>query len=153
MIKKCKRCGIKFIAKFPDQVTHSGKCIKKKKITISSSNTSSNIKTVKLKKKEEKVIPKYVPLKRGYSKTPQSRDRHYRQKYGITLDDYNKMLENQGGRCAICGSISGALFVDHCHKTGRVRGLLCCSCNTGIGLLKDNIDVLTNAIKYLSNGN
>jgi hypothetical protein len=78
--------------------------------------------------------------------------------FGITLDQYNSMLEQQRGLCAICfhpekcKSISGgqkALSVDHCHKSGIVRGLLCDRCNRGMGLLRDDPSVLKNAINYL----
>lgn len=72
--------------------------------------------------------------------------------YGITIEYYNQMFVDQNGLCAICGghNTNGRpLFVDHCHTTGKVRGLLCSHCNTGIGLLKDNITILQGAIKYL----
>lgn len=78
------------------------------------------------------------------------------KKYGITSEEYSLMLERQSGVCAICFTIpSGGrnkhrpLSVDHCHKTGRVRGLLCHACNSSIGLLKENIDTLKSAVKYL----
>ena len=75
--------------------------------------------------------------------------------YGITHEDYDRMLAEQGGGCAICGSTtprtkrSEYLYVDHCHGTGAVRGLLCGPCNSGIGSLGDNIGRLEAAILYL----
>lgn len=82
-----------------------------------------------------------------------------KNKFGITLNDYNQMLITQNGVCAICGkpetSLDNysynikALTVDHNHKTGKVRGLLCMNCNRCLGLLKDNVNTLNNAIKYL----
>ncbi len=73
--------------------------------------------------------------------------------YGITLDDYNKMWADQDGCCATCGIHSSALtkplHVDHCHTTGKVRGLLCTQCNTALGMAKDDIQTLKNMIKYL----
>lgn len=74
--------------------------------------------------------------------------------YGITYDDYEKMLDKQKGCCAICKSrISSArtsrLYVDHCHSTMKVRGLLCSSCNHGLGLFKDSPSLLKRAINYL----
>lgn len=77
--------------------------------------------------------------------------------YSMTIDDYNKMLNLQDGRCKICGSDSQDmkrkkfLCVDHNHETGKVRGLLCDKCNRGIGLLNDDIETLKNAVKYLEN--
>lgn len=76
-----------------------------------------------------------------------------RQKFGITLDFFNKMLGKQGGLCAIChkeNSIPGrSLAVDHCHKTRKVRGLLCFKCNRALGGFDDSIKLLSNAITYL----
>lgn len=71
--------------------------------------------------------------------------------FGISLADFETMLSNQGGVCAICGERPKRrrLAVDHCHQTGRVRGLLCYSCNVGIGALRDSPDVIRSAIAYL----
>lgn len=82
--------------------------------------------------------------------------RKYRLKtHGMTMADYDALLQQQGGRCAICGRNSGnhkkttAFQVDHDHKTGTVRGLLCTSCNRGIGWFVDSIPNLRMAIAYL----
>jgi hypothetical protein len=82
---------------------------------------------------------------------------HYqiKRKYGITIDDYERMLEDQGGGCAICGETNplkgkNYLCVDHCHTTGKVRGILCHDCNTGLGKFKDSEEFLRTAINYLS---
>ena len=77
--------------------------------------------------------------------------------YGITLDDYNEMLESQNGCCKCCGKHyleqKKALAVDHVHgmegDPDGVRGLLCINCNTAIGMLGDNIDGLEAALQYL----
>lgn len=73
--------------------------------------------------------------------------------HNITLEDYNKMFENQDGCCKICGRhqsiLKKPLFVDHCHTTGKIRGLLCGSCNSSLGFAKDDIRILENMIKYL----
>jgi len=69
--------------------------------------------------------------------------------YGITVDDYNKMLEEQGGRCVICTDDNVPLAVDHNHDTGEVRGLLCRKCNSGLGMFKDNDLLLIAAAGYL----
>jgi len=83
--------------------------------------------------------------------------------YGITLDNYNEMLDKQNGTCAICNlketKISKEtgdpkrLAVDHCHETGKVRGLLCFHCNSSLGKFKDSIELLQNAIDYLKGNN
>ena len=74
--------------------------------------------------------------------------------YGLTLDDYSAMLVEQSGVCAICGkeeavSSKGVLSVDHDHKSGKVRGLLCDTCNRGLGHFFDNTELLTKAVLYL----
>ena len=75
------------------------------------------------------------------------------KQYNIDNDYFNKLFETQKGKCAICGihqlKLKRALSIDHCHKTGKVRGLLCSKCNTGIGMLQDNTEFLKNAIDYL----
>ena len=80
-------------------------------------------------------------------------ERHLLAKYGITAEDYNYMLEQQRGGCAICfqSNTSGRrLAVDHNHDTGEVRGLLCGRCNIGLGQFGDNVDNLEAAIDYLN---
>ena len=69
--------------------------------------------------------------------------------YGLDPADYYKMYDEQGGACKICSKNFPRLCVDHCHNSGKVRGLLCQKCNKAIGLLGDNLDYLTNAITYL----
>ena len=85
-----------------------------------------------------------------------------RSLYGITLADYERMLQEQGGVCAICrGAETSAhgqtgtpyrLSVDHDHETGRIRGLLCQNCNRAIGLLNDDPARLRAAVDYLESG-
>jgi hypothetical protein len=84
-------------------------------------------------------------------------DRERKRKFGITRNEYANMFHSQNGVCAICSEpetatrlgVIKALSVDHDHKTGKVRGLLCSDCNTGIGKLKENRNVFISAIKYL----
>ena len=79
-------------------------------------------------------------------------DARLKHKYGITGEQYAEMLEAQGGVCAICGrecQSRNRLAVDHCHETGKVRGLLCAHCNRALGMLGDSVNVLTAAVRYL----
>jgi hypothetical protein len=76
--------------------------------------------------------------------------------YKLTLSEYQAMHDAQGGVCLICGGVqtgrgakNNQLSVDHNHKTGKIRGLLCTNCNTGIGNLRDSIELLEKAITYL----
>lgn len=87
------------------------------------------------------------------------RDYHFLVNYGITLIDVEQMRKSQSGRCAICDvalpkileykTVKHGLAVDHCHNSGRVRGLLCRSCNLLLGYAKDSTEILGNAISYL----
>lgn len=80
-------------------------------------------------------------------------DKKYKLKnrYGLSLEDYNKLVTKQNGRCAICLNciFRENLAVDHNHLTNQIRGLLCKPCNLGLGNFKDNIFNLENAIIYL----
>ncbi len=69
--------------------------------------------------------------------------------FGITLDCYKRMIREQEGKCAICKIMFEGLNVDHCHKTGIVRGLLCDNCNLALGHFKDEPVLLEIAIVYL----
>ena len=84
----------------------------------------------------------------------QMRVNEYMRRYGITIEEYEILLDKQNGCCAICLATTGAvgkrLSVDHNHKTGEVRGLLCDDCNTGLGKFKDDSSLLAKAINYLS---
>lgn len=75
-----------------------------------------------------------------------------KKSFGITLEQYDEMVENQNGLCAICGNINingHRLCVDHNHKTGKIRALLCNHCNHLLGCAKENVTVLQSAINYL----
>lgn len=88
------------------------------------------------------------------SNTDKSKDSDLQRKYGISLKKYLEMYEDQNGCCAICGveeanAPRGCLFIDHCHCSGLVRGLLCHHCNTGIGYFKEDTENLEKAQVYL----
>lgn len=83
------------------------------------------------------------------------RDKQYnlKRKFNMSIEQYEARLANQGGKCATCSksrsSNGKALAVDHCHKTGKIRGLLCNECNTALGLLKEDILILQALTLYL----
>jgi len=82
------------------------------------------------------------------------------KKYGLTEAQFYDLLDKQDGKCGICEiGISGIInryrlaHVDHCHSTGKVRGLLCRKCNVGIGMFGDGHEVASKAVEYLQNAN
>ena len=133
-----------------------------------------------IKKVEEDLIgpdnfvwtkPKYDHLtkdgRRAYHKERYAADPEYyrrselRKNFGLTLEDYQRMMKEQGGVCAICGKPETAmrqgkvlpLSVDHCHRTGGTRSLLCTACNIGIGSLQDDPELLRKAAEYVERWN
>jgi Recombination endonuclease VII len=86
------------------------------------------------------------------------RDRKYslKRKFNMTIEEYNTLLKTQNNQCAIVGckkqrsSNGKRLAVDHCHKTGKIRGLLCNECNTSLGLLRENTEIILGLIHYLN---
>jgi hypothetical protein len=142
-MKTCNVCGetkslsdyysTKFKSKqFPDKIYYHGKC-----------------KSCFIKEKQKDYTPE------------KGRDKNLKHLYGITLQEYNTLLEQQNHRCAICestdpkGRKSGrgggvdVFYVDHDHNTGKVRGLLCNVCNRTMGYVGENSGVLEEMIKYL----
>lgn len=79
---------------------------------------------------------------------------HFKNVYGITLETYTEMFEQQSGKCRGCNrsqeELNHPLHVDHCHSTGRIRGLLCRKCNSALGLVNDSAEVLENLKNYLN---
>lgn len=84
----------------------------------------------------------------GYRES--QRDTRLTNLYGLGTDGYNNLLMKQGGKCAVCGEVSGSFKVDHDHDTGLVRGLLCNKCNLGLGHFKDDPLLLSAAAQYIA---
>lgn len=111
-------------------------------------------------KKHDEHVAKYRKSPKGKLQKRKEREK-YMQKYGqqynkkfrIARKKYHKLLKKQKYRCGICklkwNKGDKRFCLDHCHKTGKIRGLLCTSCNSMIGFAKDRIKVLKGAIKYL----
>ena len=86
-----------------------------------------------------------------------SKERLIIYKFGLNYESLNELYKSQNGKCKICGkeydltflSKHNGLYIDHCHNTGKVRGLLCANCNSVLGHGMDNIEILKSAIKYL----
>ncbi len=134
-LKLCKRCGeTKPFSEF------------KKKSGI-------NLKLAK-SPQAHYITPCRVCLSDKYKDNKQAkigaRKRHLKHKYNIESEVYDEMLEKQKGKCGICNSVFEIYCVDHNHETGKIRGLLCSSCNKGLGMFTDDIEKLKRAIKYLN---
>ena len=122
------------------------------------------VKEIQNRSKERiKENPERLGKLRGWQKQYREKNRQAlsdgerQRRFGITPERYSELLKSQNGTCAICkqpetatrlGKVK-ALAVDHCHQSGAVRGLLCADCNTGIGKLKENVDIFQSAIQYL----
>lgn len=122
MIKKCRECGL--VAKSKDDLS----------LFLKDPSSKHGVKSI------------CTDCNRNYL---------FNKKYGISLKKYNTMLKEQNGKCKICDTSSaggryGRFHVDHCHISGNIRGLLCHNCNRAIGMLNDDIVILSRAILYLT---
>lgn len=77
--------------------------------------------------------------------------RNIKCRYGLSKEEYDRLYERSGGACYSCGRVPAnmQICVDHCHETGRVRGLLCTECNKGLGLIGDTIESVEKLLEYL----
>ena len=99
------------------------------------------------------------PVYAAHQKRRCSMNERLKYTFGITESDYYKMLNNQNGVCAICKNPETKIIkdkvqrlsVDHCHTSGKIRGLLCDKCNHGLGMFRDNTEYMLSAIQYLNN--
>lgn len=120
-------------------------------------NEAQNIYRNELRRKryaeDEQHREKCRALSRNTPKTTRRAGR-IKIQYGLSVDDFNRLLSAQGGTCAICPATKGSargeqLHIDHCHDTGVIRGLLCTNCNQGLGKFGDDPDRLMTAVRYL----
>lgn len=88
-----------------------------------------------------------------YDRGDSRRDRNLKYRYGISIEEYDELLQQQKGACAICDKKyekgSKQFHIDHCHDNGHIRGILCHDCNTALGKLGDSIDAIKKVLKYL----
>ncbi len=148
--RTCRRCSEPFTFESGDQRICSD-CRQKcsscdQPLTVDNQHKSS----VKLRKNFvcSSCVNARVKRTRG-NKGFCQRSYDYKRHYGITMQEYEDYFRDQNGQCAICKTSEKKLCVDHCHSTGKVRGLLCSSCNNAIGLLGESVENLNSAIKYL----
>lgn len=90
--------------------------------------------------------------RRSKYNSSKDRNRHLKYNYGIDYHEYEEMLIRQNGLCAVCKTTGerSHLSIDHNHKTGKIRGLLCHTCNSALGMLKENKDIVANLLRYLN---
>jgi hypothetical protein len=147
-----------------------GKVIMKTKEQISTYNKEYSARPEVIAwAKIRNARPERKAVRKAYKKSEQGKEaeRRYSQKhreqisarqfkhrisarYGLSLEQYEELKAKYNGMCFLCDKYEGdKLHIDHCHETNKVRGMLCGSCNRGLGLLKDNVEVLKRAVKYL----
>lgn len=171
-LKRCTICGSeKPFTEFHKQKNgKDGVRANCKKCASEDAKTYTNIPSVKERLKGVRKAWDNSPAGKAirkamyteYNNRPEVKERHrahwFMKQYGITLEEYKKMYDNQNGNCAICGEhyeLRGenklkTLHVDHDHETGDVRGLLCHNCNSGIGYFKEDLNLIKRIEHYLS---
>lgn len=113
------------------------------------------------KKYRQDNLEKFIKYKKNWDKNNKDLYEKYvlKRRYGLTMEELKELINSQNGYCYICGrhesSFKGKrrLHLDHCHKTGKVRKLLCIRCNNALGFLDDNIERLEKCISYLKDHN
>lgn len=120
------------------------------------STNAKDGKQPRCKECDSKARKKYYELNEKSLEKRTERGKRYKyKKYGITPEEYRILNESQKECCAICNSketrsTSTELSVDHCHTTGKIRGLLCNNCNRGLGMLGDSVESISRALVYLT---
>ena len=103
-------------------------------------------------KEDEKVYKRQYKKDKAKECNKYNRQWHFKDKFNLSHEEWLEMWEYQEEKCAICGIVfptPSDACVDHDHKTGEIRGLLCRKCNRGIGHFNDDIELVTKAMKYL----
>jgi len=146
MKKICRDCGLELeLSEFPKAPTNKGGHSTRCKKCLSIYQIKGRRKKYPLKKRRHEG---YLTGTKDWKKSC-----YLFAKFGVTLREYNEFLSKQNGKCKICGipieQCHKMLAIDHDHTTGLIRGLLCQPCNLGLGLFKDNVELLRSAINYL----
>ena len=106
-----------------------------------------------------KDIRRNIPKKQIHGYYMNRKEKQWENKlirnFGINATEYYKLLKQQNNKCAICKNEykegNKKLAVDHCHKTGKIRGLLCSNCNPALGFLKEDLNIIKNLVRYIKN--
>jgi hypothetical protein len=140
---ECAQCGGRFERYRPQNIYCQGR---------ECQNARRKVRWDRWREKQE-ADGTYRQTVNGYQqkfreRTGYGRDWELRNRYGITLEEWIHMVETVDGKCEICGG-EDHLCVDHCHETGKIRGVLCRRCNLVIGQLGDTVEHVRRAVKYL----
>lgn len=142
---KSTKDGLKFYCKECDRISHR-EYYQKNKERINSRSKEWDKNNPEKRKKIEK---RYRDNNKDVF-----RNNQLKRKFGITIEEFILMKEECGNQCMICGvhinELNKDLHVDHDHTSGNIRGLLCSTCNSGLGMFKDSTELLKNAIEYLN---
>ncbi len=152
---QCKECQFGYKPHKPAEIEKE--CIECKLVKPLES-FSMNGKDLKYRKSKCKVcVNKYRANKRKQDPEREflrKRKIDLRQKYKMTLEDFDVMFKTQNGKCKVCPrKVTSMLHIDHCHSSGTVRGLLCQKCNHALGMVDDSIEILEKLINYLKETN
>jgi hypothetical protein len=152
--RKCLYCGELFMPKRRrDTKCCSSACLASQWSKDNKERVKENKKIAEQKRKLKD--PKLFEEKSNNykkNKAEVSKWRTIKNNFGLTKEQYFQMLDFQNNRCKICNNIlilGKSTHIDHCHETGKVRGILCQKCNHGLGMFNDNIQLFYNAIQYL----
>ena len=147
-MKKCSRCGEpKSLGSFPKNPKcsdgYAGVC------------KSCRYNTIKKHRETGKGREQNVEGQRRYRKTDTYRNTRLLRLYGITLEEWQILYDKQKGCCIVCerhqAELTKPLCVDHCHKTNKVRGLICSHCNSSLGFLKEDRNIVLRLVGYIDN--
>ena len=160
--KRCTKCGeVKPLDEFHRQTaTRDGRrpdckaCTAARRRTWYEQNRDRELARVSAWQaaNAERVRATQRAFRESGKKRLSNRKAHLKRKYGLTLEAYDELLAAQGGGCAICGRTPKsdiALHVDHCHRSGAIRGLLCFRCNNALGDLDHDLELFRAATAYL----
>ena len=115
-------------------------------LAIMASAANDRGRMIRPEQQTQGAVPRHIQYKKD-------RKRELKSKYDITPEQYDVMVIEQGGQCAICQEIPDhILFVDHDHSTNYIRGLLCSRCNLLLGQARDDPHILREAARYLNGG-
>lgn len=144
MKKICTKCGIeKEITDFSPTSSYKGKPCHR------SECRKCNSEAAKADYHRNSEVRKAAAKNWKQRNPDKVRSIRHQYQYNLSPQEYSNLLEKQGGKCPICMDALVKPFVDHCHITGKVRGLLCVTCNSGLGKLGDTVEGLQRALSYL----